>query len=222
MQSRVSVAGPVSGVCPMKSRVTTALRSKKNGSLEKLGVRVLHSSAYNSQSMGLVERSVRTLKQIIHNNPNLSQLLLDEQIFAVNSLEDGETGSNNTRFFGRGVRSGLPNSWDRFVDWQEDIKKRGEIKERRVRKKERTVGKETYDVGETVRLQNIKTKRWDTFGVVTKVRTADDNKILSYDIDIDGTTTSRHRKYMAKVKNSDVATEQENIAGAGQAPGRVV
>ena len=89
-------------------------------SLEKLGVRVLHSSAYNSQSMGLVERSVRTLKQIIHNNPNLSQLLLDEQIFALNSREDGEPGSNNTRFFGRGVRSGLPNSWDRFVDWQED------------------------------------------------------------------------------------------------------
>ena len=172
--------------------------------------------------MVLVERSVRTLKQIIHNNPNLSQLLLDEQIFAVNSREDGETGSNNTRFFGRGVRSGLPNSWDRFVDWQEEIKKRGEIKEKRVRKKERTVGKETYNVGETVRLQNIKTRRWDTFGVVTRIRTADDNRILSYDIDIDGTITSLHRKYMAQVKHSDVATEQENSAGAEQVPGRIV
>ena len=67
--------------------------------LEKVGVRTLHSSAYNSQSMGLFERSVKTLKEIIHKNPNLSQLLLDEQIFAVNSREDGETGSNNTRFF---------------------------------------------------------------------------------------------------------------------------
>ena len=148
--------------------------------------------------------------------------MLDEQIFAVNSREDGETGSNNTRFFGRGVRSGLPNSWDRFVDWQEDIKRRGEIKEKRVMKKERTVGKETYSVGETVRLQNMKTRRWDIFGVVTRVRTADDDRILSYDIDIDGTITSRHRKYMAKVKHSDVATEQENSAGAEQVPGRIV
>ena len=89
-------------------------------------------------------------------------------------------------------------------------------------KKERTVGKETYSVGETVRLQNIKTRRWDIFGVVTRVRTADDDRILSYDIDIDGTITSRHRKYMAKVKNSNVATEQENSAGAEQVPGRIV
>ena len=33
--------------------------------LDKLDVRVLHSSVYNSQSMGLVERSVRTLKEIL-------------------------------------------------------------------------------------------------------------------------------------------------------------
>ena len=54
-------------------------------------------------------------------------------------------------------------SWERFVDWQEDIKRRGELKEKRVRMKERTVGKEIYSVGETVRLQNIKTKKWDVW-----------------------------------------------------------
>ena len=102
----------------------------------------MHSSAYNSQSMGLVERSVRTLKEILHKNNNLSQLLLNEQIFAVNSKEDVETGSNNTRFNGRR---------EHFVDWQCDIKRRGEIKEKRFLKKKRTVGKETYSKGETVR-----------------------------------------------------------------------
>ena len=126
--------------------------------------------------------------------------MLDEQIFAVNSKEDGETGSNNTRFYGRGVRSGLPNSWERFVDWQLDIQRRGEIKEKYYLKKERTVEKEIYNIGETVRLQNIKTKKWNTFGVVKGIQTADDNTILSYDIDIDGTITSRHRKYMCKTK----------------------
>ena len=68
--------------------------------LNKIGIKVLHSSAYNSQSMGLVERSVRTLKDILHENGNLSQLMLDKQIFAVNSKDDGVTGSNNTRFYG--------------------------------------------------------------------------------------------------------------------------
>ena len=166
--------------------------------------------------MGLVEGSVRTLKDILHKNENLSQLMLDEQIFAVNSKDDGITGSNNTRFYGRGIRSGLPNSFERFVDWQQDIKRRGEIKEQRYLRKERTVGKHTYEIGETVRLQNIKTKKWDTFGVVKGIRTADDDTILSYDIDIDGMITSRHRKYMSKIRNSDEVTEEENRAGASR------
>ena len=82
-----------------------------------------------------------------------------------------------------------------------------------------TVGKETYSEVETVRIQNIKTKKWDTFGVVKGIRTADDNTILSYDIDIDGTITSRHRKYMCKTKNSNEATEEENRAGANAVTG---
>ena len=127
------------------------------------------------------------------------------------------TGSNNSRFYERGIRSGLPNSLDRFVDWKQDIEKRGEIKERRYLKKERTVGKLTYEIGESVRLQNIKTKKWNIFGVVTGIRTSDDGTILSYEIDIDGTTTTRHRKYMSKLRNSDDETEEENNAGAGQA-----
>ena len=159
---------------------------------------------------------MRTLKEILHKNGNLSQLMLSEQIFAVNSKEDGETGSNNTRFYGRGIRSGLPNSWERFVDWRRDIQRRGEIKEQCYLKKECTVGKHIYEIGETVRLQNIKTKRWDTIGVVKGIWTADDNTILSYDIDIDGTITSRHRKYISKIRNSDEVTEEENNAGASQ------
>ena len=84
-------------------------------------------------------------------------------------------------------------------------------------KKERTVGKHTYEIGETVRLQNIKSKKWDIFGVVKGIRTADDDTILSYDIDIDGMISSRHRKYMSKVRNSDEETEEENRAGASRA-----
>ena len=75
----------------------------------------------------------------------------------------------------------------------------------------------TYKIGESVRLQDIETRCWDMYGVVIRIHTADDGRILSYDIDIDGTTTTRHRKYMSKVPNSDVETEEENSAEAGQA-----
>ena len=87
-------------------------------------------------------------------------------------------------------------------------------------KKERTKGKEIYTVGETVRVQNIKIKKWDATGVILKVRTADNWTILSYEVNIDGVTTSRHRRYLCKIRNSDeatVMTEEENRAGASAA-----
>ena len=188
---------------------------------EKLGVRVLHSSAYNSQSNSLVERSVRTLKEILVKNGNLSQLMFQEQIYAINCKDDGKTGSATSSFMGRATRTGILNSCDRFVDWQKDIRRRCELQEKRVLKKERTVGKETCTVGETVRVQDVQSKKWEVIGV----RTADDWTILSYDINIDGTITSRHRKYMCKIRNSDeatVATEEENSTGAQAEPGSSV
>ena len=73
------------------------------------------------------------------------------------------------------------------------------------------------EIGEQVRLQDIRTKCWDTVGVVTGIRVADDGKILSYDIEVDGRETTRHRKYLSKIPNSNVETEEENTAGADQA-----
>ena len=71
--------------------------------LGKLGVRVIHSSAYNPSSNGLVERSVRTLKEIPakHGN-NLSHFQLSELVFAINSRDQIDQGSAVTRFLGRG------------------------------------------------------------------------------------------------------------------------
>ena len=56
----------------IKSNNGASFRKDWETELNKLGIQVLHSYAYNSQSMGLVERSVRTLKDILHKNKNLS------------------------------------------------------------------------------------------------------------------------------------------------------
>ena len=89
-----------------------------------------------------------------------------------------------------------------------------------MQKKERTVGKEIYTESESVCVQDIRSKLWNIEGIVQRVRTADDGTILSYDIDIDGTITSRHRKYVCKIRNSDevtAVTKEDNRAGAGAA-----
>ena len=103
--------------------------------------------------MGLVERTVRTLKDILKKNTNLSQLHLSELVYAMNCKEGGDKGSAMTKFMGRGTRGNLPNSWDKSVDWKQQLKKRGEEREKRVKKKERIVEKkETHIEGERVRL----------------------------------------------------------------------
>ena len=71
----------------------------------------------------------------------MSQLQLSELVYAVNGREDGDKGSAMTRFIGRGTRSNLPNSWNRLVDWRQQLEMKGEERETRVRKKERIVGK---------------------------------------------------------------------------------
>ena len=44
---------------------------------------------------------------------------------------------------GRGTRTGLPNIWEHFVDCQKKVQRRGELKERRVQKEERMLGKKS-------------------------------------------------------------------------------
>ena len=130
-----------------------------------------------------------------------------EMVFTVNSREQQNQGSAITRFLGRGVRGALPNSLDRSSNWQDDVTTRGETRQRRVTKKGRTVGKkEVYTVGEKVKLQDIKTKRWNAKGTITEVRTAADGTIVSYGLETsDGSLTTRHRKYIQKIPKVSIA-----------------
>ena len=104
-----------------------------------------------------------------------------------------------TRFLGRGVRGNLPNSLERDINWQEQVAARGDIRQKRVEKRGRTVGKkEVFSVGEKVKLQNLKTKQWNIDGEIMNVRTAADGTICSYDIQTNGTMNTWHRKYIMK------------------------
>ena len=150
------------------------------------------------------------MKEILakHGN-NLSQLQLAELVFAVNSRDQPNQGSAITRFMGRGVRGALPNSLDRSTNWEDKVTARGEARQKRVKKKGRTIGKkEIFKRGETVKLQDLKTKKWNSEGTISQVRLTDDGTIASYEIETsDSSLTTRHRKYIQKVHNSEVSNE---------------
>ena len=106
----------------------------------------------------------------------------------------------------------LPNSLDRSSNWEEKVTARGELRQKRVEKKGRTVGKkEIFAIGEAVKLQDQKSKKWCHDGSITQVRLSADGTIASYDIETaNGAMTTRHRKYIQKVLKQSVSNEDNH------------
>ena len=115
------------------------------------------------------------------------------------------------RSLGRSVLNFIANSFnDQFV-WQEAIKARAQVRERRVNKPSRGC-KEAFFPGQPVLLQDHISRKWDISGKISKIRQAPDGKILSYEILTDkGHLTTRHRSMIKSVPN--VNNESNNIPG---------
>ena len=125
---------------------------------------------------------------------------MNEHLYALNCLEQGEQGSPISRFMGRATRTIIPNSLRRVIDWRRQIQLRGEQVEKRLNKRGKTEGRKlTFEEGEEVWVQCIKSGKWKDKGVIDSVRTADNGTIKSYAVLIDGVRTTRHRRFLAKV-----------------------
>ena len=211
-----------------KSDFGPGFRDTFKKEMKGLGIDVIHSSAYNPSSNALVERSVRTLKDLLKKCGSLTQLQLREMIFCSNSREqEGGQGSPMSRFLGHGIRTGLPNSVDRNINWTHLMDIRAKQHQRRVDKPGKTT-KDTFEIGENVWVQDVKSKKWDKEGTITNVRVAYDGTIVSYDLKLNGADAIRHRRYLRKIVDSEdhdmVAAESTQTglerATAEQAPRR--
>ena len=86
-----------------------------------------------------------------------------EIIFGINSTVSQEmTGSANDRFLNRSIRSLLPNSIDPSLNPKELIKRRVLNHENRITNKNKN-NKVIYDIGARVRLQEVKTKNFQSW-----------------------------------------------------------
>ena len=111
----------------------------------------------------------------------MSHIHLADLVYAVNCRTQGKQGPTMSRLIGRGTRGNLPNSWERRMDWRTKVQKRGESRQRRMTKKERTVGKkEIGEKGEKVKLQDMKIKLGNVDGTIVGICTAQDGIIVSY------------------------------------------
>ena len=156
------------------------------------------SSAYHPQSNSLAERGVQSAKNCLgKSSTRLTRQHLDEITFAINDTASSEgTGSANDRFFGRSIRSKLPNSISPEIKSSELISRRIQKHDDRIKNKNKT-NKILYEIGQRVRLQNVSTRDWDLKGTIDLLRTTDDGRVVSYDVLTDkGHMTTRHRRYL--------------------------
>merc|ERR1711888_544983 len=93
------------------------------------------------------------------------------------------------------------------------INKRIEKHEKRIKNKNKT-NKVIYPVRARVRIQNAKTKLFDTNGTILEPRWTDSQEIVSYIIRTDrGKLTTRHRKYIRQLEpvNDPKITNKNNF-----------
>ena len=105
---------------------------------------------------------------------------------------------------GRSVNTSLPNSLAKGFGFEEAIEARAKSRMKRLLKPERGT-KALFSIGELVRIQNPKSREWDTTGTIESLRTASDGTVLSYNIQLsNGGSTVRHRKYLMRVMNENL------------------
>merc|ERR1712236_11167 len=147
------------------------------------------------------ERAVGSLKNSFKKSTNyISKLGLKEIVFQINSNISAEmTGSANDRFLMRSVRnSNIPNSINNEIDPSMLIRQRIENHEKRI-KNENKSNKVIYEIGDRVRLQDVKTKLFSRNGTVIEQRKTDNVTIFSYIIKTDrGRITTRHINFLRR------------------------
>ena len=128
-----------------------AFRNSFSEGLASMVIRVNHSSAYSQQSNSHAEKLVRNCKNILQKHQKLNQLQLDEMMLAVNSKVQSEGQCS-------AIINYIPNSFDNTFESREAIKRRAEVREKRVAKPQLGC-KETFEIGEKVLLQDHMSKK---------------------------------------------------------------
>merc|ERR1712030_17382 len=124
-------------------------------------------------------------------------------------ISQNMTGSANDCFLVRSVRSNMPNSLNNKIKPQELINRRIEKHEERMKGKNKR--KIVYPVGTRVRLQNSKTKLFDTNGTILEHRWTNSQEVVSYVIRTDGgLATTRHRKFLKELHPTNDPTYYKN------------
>ena len=139
----------------------------------------------------------------------IDKKILRKLVFDINNHEsvDG-SGTPNERYFLRGIRSGLPNSFKKNLK-AEDLMKIRASKQMKAALKKGKMSSDSFEVGDSIRVQDMRSKKWNRSGVIKEARVSDDGQEVSFIIEMEnGRETIRHRSHLRhNVKSSEKVEE---------------
>ena len=176
-----------------------SFRARFSQMLREVGINHVLTSPYNSKSNGGVERSIRSIKDVLRKDKinKVTQQKLDEITYLLNQHpQRGEEGTPAERFFGRSPRSVLPNSLTRFVDHSRLIENRKARQISLAMRKGRSAPND-FRVGDKILIQDLMTKQWNIPGTITESRISEDDSVRSFIIEkSDGSSVLRNAKFL--------------------------
>ena len=156
-----------------------------------------YSSYYRPRSNAPAERTVRSIKDVLLKIPNFTERNLRAAVFTINQhqAQDG-SGSPSQRFFRRHIRTNLPMLMKKELKHKDLMRIRSEKQQKAARKQGKRSA-DTFEEGDSVRIQNMANSRWDKSGTIKEVRTSDDGQGVSFLISLpNGRETIRHRSHL--------------------------
>merc|ERR1711954_27947 len=156
-----------------------------------------YSSYYRPRSNAPAECGVRSIKDVMSKIPGFSERSLCAAVFAINQHQAADrSGSPAERFFKRHVRSNLPMLMSKELRHEDLMRIRSE-KQLKLAKKQGRRSSDEFLEGDSVRIQNMRSGRWDKSGVIKEIRRSDDGQEVSFIITLpDGKATIRHRSHL--------------------------
>ena len=171
------------------------------------------TSAHHPSSNGDAEAGVKSVKTVLLKMGKVTEQLVAEACFNYNNMPapSGE-GTPAERFFHRGIRSLLPNSFKTNLRHDDMVAIRQWKREKLARRRGRS-STDVFMVNDPVRLQNPISKKWDIRGIVLEIRTHPNGEPSSYVVRKQNKkTTIRHASHIRHDVTADQKSEPTKIS----------
>ena len=186
--------------------------------------KIINSSPYMSRSAGLVEQANRICKELYLKSKSYEEF--ERKIFEYNNLRRSDSNFTPAQLFiGRRMRGKITMMPEKLKEGSNQKLYADRLEKRSSHYKKFLKGRNLADLkkGDVVRVQNIKTKFWDTTGVIKKKIRGEEGQSSSYEVLIGGKTMKhRNKRYLRKIQDfyNDPESSESDLQSSHTSPSR--